>query len=291
MHNRTEILDIYHIPNLPLNSFPINFPGDNVHSPSDKPLFEMHFHDSLEIGYCYEGGGIFFSDGELFPFCARDVSIIFKNQLHIAQSDSSNMSKWDFISLVPELLLAELNLEEINNIISVLSSSTNFPNILSHSLYPMISQTVLSLIGELNNKKPGFKSYVKALVWQLFIELKRITNSLANQAPLLKTNIQALAPALEFISNNYMNKIEIAALEGLCHTSDRNLRRLFVKSLNLSPQLYIIKFRIHMASSLLRTTNNSILMISSSVGFSSLSSFNRQFKKLMGVSPRCFRGH
>ena len=76
----------------------------------------------------------FFSDGEPYPFCARDVSIIFKNQLHIAQSDSSNMNKWSFISLVPELLLAELSLEEINNIITVLSNSTNFRNILTFVL-------------------------------------------------------------------------------------------------------------------------------------------------------------
>lgn len=289
MQNRTKSVDIFHIPDLPPTGFPISIYGTETYSPSSEPIFNIHFHDSLEIGYCYEGEGTFFVDGKLIPFTARDVSIIFKNQLHIAQSDSLNISKWKFVSIIPELLLAELPLDEINTIFSILTNTTAFPNILTYTIYPRTSQLVLNLVEELINKLPGYKSYIKSLVWQLFIEIGRISPNTIDLKPLLKNNIKLLSPALEYISNNYMNHLEVSTLAAICNTSDRNLRRLFVKSLHLSPQDYIIKFRIHMASSLLRTTDDSVINISCSVGFSTLSSFNRHFKKLIGVSPKKWR--
>lgn len=289
MQNRTSSVDILHIPDVPPVNFPISFPSEDSYSPSTEPIVHIHFHDCFEVGYCFEGGGIFFVDGKIIPFSSRDVSIIFKNQLHIAQSDSSNISKWKFISILPELLLAELHIEELNNVFSILDNTRNFPNILEYSLYPKISELVFRLIEELHNKKPSFKSYIKSLVWQLFIEMERISPKVDNSDVYLKNNIQPLAPAFEYISNNYMKHLEVETLALLCHTTDRNLRRLFAKAIKLSPQEYIIKFRIQMAASLLRTTNNSIVNISSAVGFASLSSFNRQFKSLMGSCPKEWR--
>lgn len=289
MQNRTSNLQILHIPDLPPKEFPISFPGTSTHSPSTKPICEMHFHDSMEIGYCYEGCGVFFADGKILPFSANDISIIFKNQVHIAQSDPENISKWKFIFLEPELLLSDLPLEELNNISALLSSVSNLPNILSYLSYPKISQLTSSLILELNNKHLGYKSYVKSLVWQLLLEIHRISYDTANNIPLSRQNFDVIAPALDYISNNYMNSIDIGLLGSLCHTSDRNLRRLFIKNLNLSPQEYLIKFRIQMACSLLNSTTSSILNIANTVGFPSVSSFNRHFRKLFGIAPSVWR--
>jgi transcriptional regulator GlxA family with amidase domain len=98
-----------------------------------------------------------------------------------------------------------------------------------------------------------------------------------------------ITPALQFISQNYMNTIKVSTLAYICYTSDRNLRRLFYKSLSLSPVEYVIKFRIKMASVLLSSTTDSMLEVSNKVGFSSLSSFNRHFKTIIGMSPLQWR--
>lgn len=288
MQNRTNSVDVFHIPDLPPDDFPISYPAYDTHSPSSNPINNIHFHDSIEIGYCYEGNGIFYVDGKLFSFSTGDVSLILKSQLHIAQSDRTHISKWRFIQIVPELLLADLSKEALNNISSIWAN-TELPNVFTFSLYPRICQLVLAIIDELQNRKLDHKSYVKSLVWQFFIEMERISSQFQISKPLLNGTFQPLTPALDYISNHYMNHIDVSILADLCHTSERNLRRLFVKSLNISPLEYLIKFRVHIAASLLRTTNDSILNISCSVGFISISSFNRHFIKLMGVSPKKWR--
>ena len=59
MQNRTNNLEVLYIPELPPKEFPMSFPGASTHSPSTEPISKMHFHDSMEIGYCYEGCGVF----------------------------------------------------------------------------------------------------------------------------------------------------------------------------------------------------------------------------------------
>ncbi|MBU3113289.1 AraC family transcriptional regulator [Clostridium lacusfryxellense] len=289
MRNRTNNLEVLYIPDNPPKEFPISFPDTLTHSPSAEPISTMHFHNSMEIGYCYEGCGVFFVEGKIFHFSASDISIIFKNQVHIAQSDSNNVSKWKFIFVDKKMLLSDLPLGEINNLATILSNVNTFNNILTPSLNPNICRLILALIFELDNKHLGYKSYVKSLVWQLIIEINRISNYIIDNVQYSRQNFDLIVPALEYISSNYMNNIDITFLGDLCHTSDRNLRRLFVKNLNSSPQEYLIKFRIQMACSLLKSTSSSILNISNTVGFPWISSFNRHFKKLMGVSPSAWR--
>jgi AraC-like DNA-binding protein len=57
----------------------------------------------------------------------------------------------------------------------------------------------------------------------------------------------------------------------------------------MCPQQYLIHVRLSMAEHLLRTTHKQILAISEEVGFRTLSSFNRLFKKQYGYSPRALR--
>jgi len=60
----------------------------------------LHFHNCLEIGYCCEGEGIFIVDNKILTFSKGDVSVIFKNQIHIAQSEKGKLSRWKFLSLM-----------------------------------------------------------------------------------------------------------------------------------------------------------------------------------------------
>jgi len=56
-----------------------------------------------------------------------------------------------------------------------------------------------------------------------------------------------------------------------------------------SPLEYLNTVRINKACYLLRSTENSILNISEDVGFHSISSFNRYFSRMIGMSPREYR--
>lgn len=78
-------------------------------------------------------------------------------------------------------------------------------------------------------------------------------------------------------------------MEELCFLSKEHICRSFAKYLNTSPSKYITDLRMHYAANLLNNSNISIMEISFSCGYSSLSHFYHLFKKYYGVSPSTFR--
>ncbi|MFK5983964.1 MAG: AraC family transcriptional regulator [Pseudomonadota bacterium] len=62
----------------------------------------------------------------------------------------------------------------------------------------------------------------------------------------------------------------------------------FVETVGEPPMIYITKWRIYIASRYLKE-NNSIEQIASDVGYESISSFGRAFKRHMGISPAAWR--
>ena len=63
------------------------------------PVTYLHYHSSLELGVCLEGSGVFYIGSQTFSFSQGDVSIIFPNIIHIAQSAQEKGSKWRFITV------------------------------------------------------------------------------------------------------------------------------------------------------------------------------------------------
>ena len=91
--------------------------------------------------------------------------------------------------------------------------------------------------------------------------------------------------AVQFIQYNYSRSIDVADIASHVGVSRSHLYRVFMRHLGVSPNEYLIRFRINEACSLLRKKRFSIGEISYSVGFQDQLYFSRQFKKLKGVSP------
>ena len=78
-------------------------------------------------------------------------------------------------------------------------------------------------------------------------------------------------------------------LAGLCHLSQTHFRRLFLSIMGTTPLQYVIQIRIRQACILLNTTSEPITSIAQAVGIASISSFNRNFQQVMGVTPQQYR--
>ena len=86
-----------------------------------------------------------------------------------------------------------------------------------------------------------------------------------------------------------MQQFTIEYLADLCHWSPTHFRRVFHDIMGTSPLDFVNSTRISKACDLLRSTEESVLDISETVGFHSVSSFNRYFLKIMQISPREYR--
>ena len=94
---------------------------------------------------------------------------------------------------------------------------------------------------------------------------------------------------VQYIKNNYQQKISMQYLADVIHISQKYLYKKFIKIYGVSPQQYLIDTRIHAAEKLLRTTNYKIKEIAASVGYTSQLDFSNIFKKKTGVSPKEYR--
>lgn len=96
--------------------------------------------------------------------------------------------------------------------------------------------------------------------------------------------------ALEFIEHNYEKNIKITDIANYIGINRSYLTNSFKKALNLSPQEYLINYKLDKACTLLRTTSLSINAISACVGYEDPLTFSKIFKRFKGSSPKEYRG-
>src|SRR5687768_4151735 len=99
MQKRSSGLEIVFAP-IPLDpELPIT--GGLPFVQADNPITLLHYHDCLELGYCFSGSGIFMVGEKVLPFGAGDVAFINHTEVHLAQSAPGTHSEWTWIYLDP----------------------------------------------------------------------------------------------------------------------------------------------------------------------------------------------
>lgn len=98
-----------------------------------------------------------------------------------------------------------------------------------------------------------------------------------------------LRKALDYIHNNYSYPIHISGIARQIGIDRSYLYKLMQQRLHLSPQQYLIEYRLSRAKEMLAATSLSVTEIAFSCGFKDTPSFCRLFKKRTGASPGAFR--
>ena len=110
-------------------------------------------------------------------------------------------------------------------------------------------------------------------------------------SPQRKKNALHLELCLAYIAENYSLQITVHNIAEFARIDRTYLYKLFVQNLGVSPQVYLLNYRITKAGDLLRTTDRSITDIAYSVGFRDFSTFSRQFKNKYKTTPTKYREH
>lgn len=280
-------------------SLPINFPvlllSGNRWRISDIPSGRLHFHNCLEIGVCFSDSGTMMFEDKAIPFREGDVTCVPRHIPHTTFSTPGTESLWVYLFLDPDELFKNLFRSSDKNFERPLSSLQNFNFILNKEDHPKVYLLATTIVEEMKQQLPNYQDSVKGLMLSLYIELLRIHNNAGKKGitePIPSdSNSIIIAPVLDYIYKNYMRPISIDDLAALCNLSPTHFRRIFHETMGTTPLDFLNSTRIDEACKLLRSTDDSILLISEQVGFHSVSSFNRCFSKLMSNSPRDWRKH
>lgn len=94
--------------------------------------------------------------------------------------------------------------------------------------------------------------------------------------------------AIEYIGEHYPHtKVsEIASYIGI---SRYYLTHIFKEKLHVSPQEFLLNYRMEQANRLLRTTGLSVQAVSEKVGYENPLTFSKTFKNKFGLSPKKYR--
>ena len=250
----------------------------------------LHFHNGIEIGICHEGTGLFFIDNRIIPFEPGDISVIFPDQPHIAQSPNERPSLWSFLTVDAERLFCDMSAEQFRAIRSAVNGEHRLSGILPGWEYASLSSLVRILFEELEKGGPNYQLSVKGLMLSVLLMVSRRSES--KEISLSKTpskDLIRLSPAISHICANYREDIAVPELAKLCNLSVTHFRRLFYRTMGRPPSEYLLEVRMRMARSLLKSTEMPVSEVSMSIGYDSLSSFNRHFKQNNGISPREYR--
>lgn len=93
----------------------------------------------------------------------------------------------------------------------------------------------------------------------------------------------------DYIDEHYGSMIYLNDIANVACMSEGAVSRFFKQQTGKNISNYIIEVRISMAARQLIDTNKNISEICYDCGFTSISNFNRQFKRLKGKNPRDFR--
>lgn len=98
-----------------------------------------------------------------------------------------------------------------------------------------------------------------------------------------------LRKACDYVSQNYSYQIKVLDIARYIGIDRTYLYKLFRKELELSPQEYLISFRIKTAKNMLKHTTLTVTEVSYSCGFHDSASFCKCFKRLTGYTPKNYR--
>lgn len=94
--------------------------------------------------------------------------------------------------------------------------------------------------------------------------------------------------AIQYIHRNYSH-IRVNDIASYIGINRSYLTTIFKNKLNVSPQEYLVNYRLNKARQLLQTTDLSIQDIAVRVGYDNPLTFSKMFKNAFGVSPKYYR--
>jgi AraC-like DNA-binding protein len=95
--------------------------------------------------------------------------------------------------------------------------------------------------------------------------------------------------ARDAIDRAFARPLDVPTLARVAHVSEAHFIRVFKATFGETPHRYLQRRRVERAAALLRDTDRSVTEICLDVGFTSLGTFSRTFRDVLGESPSAYR--
>lgn len=260
--------------------------GEEWRRPYGEDITDLHFHNYMEIGICYEGHGESVLRNSVRTFERGCITIIPPNYPHTNMTDPGTTAFWEWMYFdidsvlqdMKEMSFSKLDTDYIRN---VLYDSALFFN---QNEQVQISNTIMEIRGECDRKAFMYRDKLRGLLQSFVVELLRAHN-IQGDMPRKSPRSFQIAPALSYVKEHYNEEIRIRDLARVCNISESHFRRIFQECMNMTPNDHVNVVRIHEASRLLLKSHVTMEEVAYRVGYGNVSTFNRNFKQMLGMTP------
>jgi len=253
----------------------------------------LHTHDFDELVFVLGGTGIHYTKYEEYKLVRGDVYVISGNQAH-------GFKKTEKLNLVNILYNRNYfkkiknEFQNINGFQALFVYEPKYRD--NHKFETKLHLTtdqldeVLPLINlyvkELTQKREGYTIAADNILRLLILEISRFYSTSHLTQP---RDFYKIVSAIGFMEKNFHRQISVQQLANISNMNRNDFYHLFKKTTGSSPIKFLIRIRVKKAAKML-TVNPELNITDAliSCGFENSSYFTRQFKKIMGITPREF---
>jgi AraC family transcriptional regulator, L-rhamnose operon transcriptional activator RhaR len=255
--------------------------------------FGLHAHEFSEIVIITGGTGLHVTGRESWPLAAGDVFVIGGSRPH----DYRDIHDLRLINILFDPSELRMDLRDLASLAGFHALFTLEPAWRQRHRFKsrlhigpkdlgIVVGIVDQLEEELRVRAPGFAFLATAHYMQLIGYLARCFSRSRNPD---SRALLRLAEAISYLETHFEDPVDLDELASTAHMSKRSFIRAFRAAMGSSPIAYLIQLRINRAADMLRHGDRSITDIAFHVGFSDSNYFTRQFRKVIGISPRTYR--
>ncbi len=270
------------------NDFPLSVTRIRNHQASS-----MHDHDFQELVVIVSGKGMHHTEGEKYPIGSGDVFVIAPERPH----RYSDTEKLYLINILFDAGRLGLPLQDLRNLPGYHALFKVEPQLRKQHRFRSRLRLSMDQLGRLLDlvshiedeqvaEEGGQRFMATAHLMQVIGYLSR--SYTRTREPELRS-VMRISEVLSHLERNYERPVTLEKLAKLAHMSQTSLRRTFSDAMGHSPIDYLIRLRIAKAKELLKGTDHRITDVAVDVGFEDSNYFSRQFRNIVGTSPRAFR--
>lgn len=265
--------------NIPVRAFyfEYNKPGE---------LFDLHWHEHIEITYVIEGAIDVECEGHLFHTGAGEIIMINPYELHICSHIQVPLRLYCIIFNVEILKSGFFDMSESRYMQPILGKEIIFENSLGRN--EQLAGHIVMAVNEMEKEESGYELAIKGNIMEILVILLRqyMVRVLTNSEREMKIkNNSRINNVVDYINHHYMENLTIEQIAEAAYISKFYLCKIFKKTLHQTVIEYLHDVRISHAKELLKETDMSISEVAFAVGFNDFSYFSRVYKRKTGVSP------
>ncbi|MGM9936074.1 MAG: helix-turn-helix domain-containing protein [Candidatus Ornithomonoglobus sp.] len=242
----------------------------------EEVIFGTHIHSDIEILYMRSGTQHIIVENKPYSVNEGEAAVIFPNVNHSYLRETKEPLPVDAVLIICSEKVYRPFFSDLSNVIP------ENPIVEKEKIPPDVKYAFNAID---KNANPDIR-----LAWIVIILsnlLPRLTLTHKKPFPIEDISYKIV----KYIEENFTEPMTLDTVAAALSISRSYVSRIFSEKIKMNFRKYLGALRAEYAAKLIRTTQDSLTVISENSGFESQSTFNRVFRDIYGITPREFRNN